>query len=115
MRILLFILIASNFCFSQKAEENCITYYNFANEGEFFLYENKYDSAVLYFGQAFEFASEPAPHHIEKYNRALWKIADRKKALSELEKNYHYNNVDNYYKKNKQYYTTTIMYAHNSK
>ena len=94
MKTLLFILISSGVCFSQKAKENYIIYYNYANEGEFYFYENEYDSAVIYFEHAFKFASEPSPYHQEKYARALWKLDNRKKAIEELQQNYHYRGVD---------------------
>lgn len=84
------VMLQNSHSYSQKVEDNYIAYYNYANEGDYYFYEENYDSAVVYYSKALEFADIFYPRHHYNYSRALWKIGNKKRALKELEKDWQY-------------------------
>lgn len=74
MKNSLYLLFVAFSSFAQESKSNYIISNNYASEAEYWFHEQQYDSAVVYYAKAFEFASEP--HPTQRYNcaKALWKL-----------------------------------------
>lgn len=74
MKNSLYLLFVAFSSFAQESKSNYIISNNYASEAEYWFHEQQYDSAVVYYEKAFEFASEP--HPAQRYNcaKALWKL-----------------------------------------
>lgn len=94
MKTLFFLLISSSACFSQKPATNFITYSNYANEAEYYFHEKKYDTAAIYFEEAFEYSPAQHPTHQKFYAYALVQTGKRKDAINILSKIWTHRSVD---------------------
>ncbi|MCH2225729.1 MAG: hypothetical protein MK066_13240 [Crocinitomicaceae bacterium] len=94
MKSLLFILISSSVCFSQKHTQNFITYSNYANEAEYYFHEGIYDTATIYFEEAFKYSKEQHPTHQKLYAYSLFQIGERKAAIKILSQKWSSRSID---------------------
>lgn len=94
MKPLFVFLIFACYSFAQNSENNFITYSNYANEAEYYFHEGAYDTAAIYFAEAFKFSDEQHPTHQKLYSYSLLQLNQRKKAIKLLEKIWGHMNVD---------------------
>ncbi len=78
------VFFSTSHSYSQKGDVNYIEYYKYANEAEYFFYENQFDTAVYYYEKAFKIVSVHYGIHRYRCAKALWKTGQRKKATKML-------------------------------
>lgn len=67
-------------CFSQ----NHIEFRNVLNEGNYWFYEQNFDSAFYYYEKAEQLNITFYPEEVHLYSRTLWELGDRKKSIQVL-------------------------------
>jgi hypothetical protein len=64
--------------------QNQISFRNLLNEGNYWFYEAKYDSAFVYYSKAETFNIPLFPEEVHTFSRTLWEIGNKKKAIDVL-------------------------------
>ncbi len=61
--------------------QDYISFRNTLNEANFWFYEGKYDSALVYYKKAEKYKLPFYPEEIHLYSRNLWELGDKKKSI----------------------------------
>lgn len=78
--LILFFLFRAIYSYSQ----DYISFRNTLNEGNFWFYEQKFDSALIYYKKAENYKLNFFPEEIHLYSRTLWELGFRKKSIKVL-------------------------------
>jgi len=79
--LIIFILVFIN---SNSFSQDYISFRNTLNEGNYWFYESKFDSALVYYNKAEEFKLPFYPEEVHLFSRTLWELGDHKKSLKIL-------------------------------
>lgn len=93
---LLIVFCINSICYAQ----NYIQFRNCLNEASYWFYEEKFDSALVYFEKAEEFDYLFYPKDAHLYSRVLWELGENKKSIRVLRKG----GIDSWFKKDTTYY-----------
>lgn len=78
------LLIFTLIIYSTINGQNQISFRNLLNEGNYWFYEAKYDSAFVYYSKAETFNIPFFPEEVHTFSRTLWEIGNKKKAIDVL-------------------------------
>jgi hypothetical protein len=87
MKLLFKILLILNLFDSSSAHsQNFISFRNCLNEGNYWFYEQEYDSAYFYYHKAEDYRIKFFAEETHLYSRTLWEIGHEKKSIQVLSK-----------------------------
>lgn len=85
-----------NLLISQEA----ISFRNTLNEGNYWFYEGKFDSAIVYYNKAEKFNLQFYPEELHLFSRCLWEIGEKKKSIEVLK----FGGIKDYFLRDTTYY-----------
>lgn len=77
-------LISNLISISSACSQNFISFRNCLNEGNYWFYEQEFDSAYFYYHKAEDYRIKFFAEETHLYSRTLWEIGDKKKSIKVL-------------------------------